>query len=322
MSPQVQRTHRATETPTLRIGSMYSGVGGMDYGAHVAGIETVFFCEADAWNRSILNRHWPGVPVFESDEQVTVESLRELGIGSIDILAGGPPCQPFSVAGKREGTADPRHRWPEMARIVAELRPAFVLVENVAGYDDVAEQLVRADLEGIGYRSVRFDIPAASTEAPHARARIFIVAYDDGGTATVADDAFIDRGGLSVREAAPIPVARRRGKRRGQRNDCAPAQSRLGGVLGRIADRMDAVRWPAPRLVWIDDDGKEWPLESPQYEWEPPRVTTERHERRKRLKALGNICVPWQVAPIFAAIGAGDDRGTTFLKEGVETNER
>ena len=67
---------------------------------------------------------------------------------------------------------------------------------------------------------------------------------------------------------------------------------------------MSAVQWPAPRLVFVDDDGNEWPIESPQHEWEPPRVTTVKHERRKRLKALGNICVPWVVAPVFAAIKA------------------
>ena len=147
--------------------SLYSGVGGMDYGAHMAGIETVAMCEADPWNRSILNRHWPGVHVYESDEQITAESLRELGIDRIDIVAGGPPCQPFSVAGKQEGTADPRHRWPQMARIIGELRPAFAVIENVAGFSDVAEQLVRADLESLGYRTVRFDLPAASVGAPH-----------------------------------------------------------------------------------------------------------------------------------------------------------
>jgi hypothetical protein len=65
---------------------------------------------------------------------------------------------------------------------------------------------------------------------------------------------------------------------------------------------MDQVRWPAPRLVYIDDELKEWPIESPQYEWEPLRTTAERHERRKRLKALGNICVPQQVLPIFEIV--------------------
>jgi DNA (cytosine-5)-methyltransferase 1 len=345
--------------------SLYSGVGGMDLGAHYAGLETVAMCEADPWNRSILNRHWPGVPVYESDEQVTIESLRALGIEHVDIVAGGPPCQPFSVAGKQAGVVDPRHRWPQMARIVDELRPAYVVVENVAGFSDVAEQLVRADLESLGYRTVRFDVPAASVGAPHKRERIFVVgyadcaredtrseegasrhptgesggravahAYDlresqpegclrnergrsgDGSSGTVADSDSAGRGerrgAESVRaELAPVersgddwmgdtserglrrwPASRQSGQppfaNEGSRTAGTP-EPRLGRDAGRTPDRMDTLRWPAPRGA-------------AQHGWEPPRVTSEKHERRKRLKALGNICVPWQVYPIFAAI--------------------
>lgn len=299
--------------------SLYSGVGGMDYGAHIAGIQTVAFCEAEPWNRSILSRHWPGVPIFESDEQVSAESVRALGIGRIDVIAGGPPCQPFSFAGERHGETDSRHRWPEMARIVDELRPAFVVVENVAGFSDVAEQLVRADLASIGYRSVRFDIPAAAIGAPHQRDRIFIVAnshdfrregerrgrvldLDRPPLRHDADgryrQALEHSAGIGPHEGEQRCAAGLRrcaageGPRRaigGYRNGAGLAESGLGGVLGRVADRLDAQLWPAPRGA-------------AQHEWEPPRVTTERHERRKRLKALGNICVPLQVAPVFAAI--------------------
>lgn len=157
--------------------SLYSGIGGIDLAAHWAGITSVVFCESDTFCRSVLSRHWPEVPIFESDEQVTASALRDRSIPAIDIIVGGPPCQPFSVAGKRAGATDPRHRWPEMARIVDELRPAYVLVENVAGFTDVAEQLVRADLGSLGYRTVRFDLPAAGVGAPHRRERIFVVAY-------------------------------------------------------------------------------------------------------------------------------------------------
>ena len=357
----------------MKLLSLYSGVGGMDYGAHMAGIETVAFCEADPWNRSILNRHWPGVPSFESDEQITADSLRALGIDRIDIVAGGPPCQPFSVAGKREGTTDPRHRWPEMARIVGELRPTFVVVENVAGFNDVAEQLVRADLESLGYRTVRFDIPAAAVGAPHQRDRIFVVAYTGNepggakpeqqhgewpgelgrcGALAMADADELGRecirgGGVLDRVGAPFrhdadgcggetSMADGDGTGRGERcgsvamgEEQRPAERggeaalehagesrwawcperrllhlipaegrrawspepRLGGDLGWVADRLDAVLWPAARGA-------------AQHEWEPARVTTERHERRKRLKALGNICSPVQVLPLFAVIMA------------------
>lgn len=157
--------------------SLYSGIGGMDLGAHLAGIETVGFCEQDSFCRTILERHWPGVPIWESDEDVTAESVRFVFGGRIDLIFGGPPCQPFSVAGKQGGVADPRHRWPQMARIVAELRPSWVVVENVAGFGDVAERIVRPDLASCGYDTVRLDVPAAGVGAPHKRERIFVVAY-------------------------------------------------------------------------------------------------------------------------------------------------
>src|SRR5207248_5374871 len=115
--------------------------------------------------------------IFESDEDVSAESLLSSGVGEIDIIAGGPPCQPFSVAGKQAGVADPRHRWPQMARIVAELHPAWVVVENVGGFLDVAKPLVLPDLERLGYDAWAIQIPAAAVGAPHGRARIFIVAY-------------------------------------------------------------------------------------------------------------------------------------------------
>lgn len=309
--------------------SLYSGVGGIDLAAHWAGMRSVAFCESDAWCRKVLARHWPDVPIFESDEHVTRESIHE----RIDIIAGGPPCQPFSVAGKRGGVADPRHRWPQMARIVSELRPAWVCVENVAGFGEVAERLVRPDLEGIGYETIRVDIPAAAVGAPHERNRIFVVAY---ANRLPADESL----SLSKRGVASLTVACRRvadtdsaglGKRRraepvrpqldpaerssdavgnatsgrirrwqeqgaarlaalpDEGNEQREALTGLGRDASRISDRLDSARWPASR-------GQE------QHEWEPPRVTTERENRRRRLKALGNAVAPMQIYPILAAI--------------------
>jgi DNA (cytosine-5)-methyltransferase 1 len=314
--------------------SLYSGIGGIDLAAHWAGIETLAFCESDQFCCSILSRHWPGVPCFESDELVSADRWN---LGPVDIIAGGPPCQPFSVAGKREGVADPRHRWPQMARIVAELRPAWVVVENVAGFGDVAERLVRPDLEGLGYETIRFDIPAAAIGAPHERQRIFVVAYPDGArreeprsrskftqteseraratvgrSGCVADssrnggrvestETGTERERTRVRAESSVGYSTREQRKRdrgawGRRGEPSDASKRLteslmGRIAARISDRLDSALWPAAR-------GQQ------QHDWEPPRVTTDREHRRKRLKALGNACVPYQVYPIFAAIVA------------------
>jgi DNA (cytosine-5)-methyltransferase 1 len=348
----------------VRALSLYSGIGGMDLGAHIAGIETVGFCEADAFCRGVLRRHWPDVPIWESDEDVTVKSVRErTGGGGVDLVFGGPPCQPFSVAGKREGTVDPRHRWPQMARIVGELRPAWVVVENVAGFGDVAEQLVRPALERLGYETVRFDVPAAGVGAPHRRERIFVVAYAGGGGLHRGeerdmceaggveaqprndDDGRDSRGGVRADGADQTGIGgfalayaddagrgercgaesvgseqrsaecrcgeavgdtelprREEHQRLASRAERRPAsgsrpagdgrlESRLGGVADGVASWLDALQWPVPRGC-------------DQADYEPPRVTTEKHERRKRLKALGNAVVPVQVLPIFALIRA------------------
>jgi DNA (cytosine-5)-methyltransferase 1 len=358
--------------------SLYTGIGGLDLAAHCAGIHTVAMCEQDAFCRSVLSRHWPGVPIFESDEEVTRKSLLEQGVDRVDIVAGGPPCQPFSVAGKRGGTSDPRHRWPEMARIIADVHPRWVLVENVGGFLDVAKPVVLPDLEGMGYDAWAIEIPAAAVGAPHGRARIFIVAYTDRDglelrRATYDDDRrdaprlfadgrdpravavadagwgrfqrradaselrdsegegieqrvqrewgrhvfgdggqvaggvrnaleFAAGGGLQERLEATAEEIRR-STRRGERTPDACgrfAESRLGGAPAGLSDRMelaarrvasflDGIPWPAPRYC-------------EQFDHEPPRVTTAREFRRKRVKALGNACPPAQYLPILALI--------------------
>lgn len=208
---------------------------------------TVAFCEADPFCRSILARHWPEVPCFESDEDVTAATVHALGVGSIDIIVGGPPCQPFSVAGKREGLADPRHRWPQMARIIAELRPSVVLVENVAGFGDVAERLVRPDLASLGYETVRYDIPAAGVGAPHRRERIFVVAYAGGESRGSepqqqhGERADIARGSRGVADTnlSGREEPRPRGERGAEESERARATVDRSGSL---ADPDDAAR--------------------------------------------------------------------------------
>ena len=120
----------------------------------------------------VLNKHWPDVPKFGDIRNVGRKEL-----APVDLIAGGFPCQPFSVAGKRRGTEDDRHLWPEMLRIISELKPAWVLGENVPGIIPIFFDQAVSDLEAEGYTCEAFVLPAAAFDAPHRRDRLFIVAY-------------------------------------------------------------------------------------------------------------------------------------------------
>ena len=114
----------------LRVLDLFSGIGGFSLGLErTGGFETVAFCEIDPFCRQVLAKHWPDVPIHED-----VRSLNGDAIGPVDVVCGGYPCQPFSLAGKRAGQEDDRHLWPEMYRIMDELRPAWFIGENVAGH--------------------------------------------------------------------------------------------------------------------------------------------------------------------------------------------
>lgn len=160
----------------LRVLDLFSGIGGFSLGLERAGgFETAAFCEYAEWPRKVLAKHWPNVPIFED-----VRTLKGTDIdGPIDVICGGYPCQPFSTAGRRKGQEDDRHLWPEFNRLVAELRPTWVIGENVAGHISMGLDDVLSDLEGQGYACRTFVIPACATDAPHRRDRVWTVANAD-----------------------------------------------------------------------------------------------------------------------------------------------
>lgn len=161
----------------MKVLDLFSGIGGFSLGLDRAGFETVAFCEIEKYPISILKKHWPDVPVFEDVRKLNKEALENVGIKSVDVVCGGFPCQPFSVAGKQEGKNDDRHLWPEMFRIIKETRPSWVIGENVAGFVSMALDDVLFDLESEGYETQSFVIPACAVNASHRRDRVWIVAY-------------------------------------------------------------------------------------------------------------------------------------------------
>ena len=159
---------------------LFSGIGGFSLGLEATGgFETVAFCDIEEFPRKVLQKHWPDVKQYKDIKELTYERLKADGIGPIDIITGGYPCQPFSVAGRKKGEEDPRHLWPEMFRIIKECRPAWVIGENVAGHIKLGLDTVIKDLESEMYSARCFSIPASAVGANHKRERVWIVAYSE-----------------------------------------------------------------------------------------------------------------------------------------------
>jgi DNA (cytosine-5)-methyltransferase 1 len=155
---------------------LFSGIGGFALACRmVGGIETVGFCERDNYCQRVLAKHWPDVPICND-----IHKLKGNEYGPIDLITGGYPCQPFSVAGEQRGQEDDRHLWPEMRRIIAAARPDWVLAENVAGHIGMGLDAVLIDLDSIGYSAAATVIPACAVGAIHRRDRVWIVANNRG----------------------------------------------------------------------------------------------------------------------------------------------
>lgn len=291
--------------------SLFSGIGGLDLAAERAGFQTVGQCEFADYPYKVLCEHWPDVPKWRDIRTLTGEDFHaRTGLRTVDVLSGGFPCQPFSVAGKRRGTEDDRYLWPEMLRVIKELRPAWVVGENVAGIINMALDQVLSDLEAQGYETRTFVIPACGVDAPHRRDRVAIVAWHNDGKPNgrkplaaiprederqnskscgvcydVAHPESAGIGGLSVqcRESRQAHAdALRRGK------TLADAD---GALRNRREQLSDEARWGGFA------DGGWWPPE--------PGVGRVAHgipHRVDRLRCLGNAVVPAQFYPIFKGI--------------------
>ena len=296
--------------------SLFSGIGGLDLAAEMAGFVTVGQCEFADYPTKVLEKHWPDVPRWRDIRTLTKESFYErTGLRTVDIISGGFPCQPFSVAGQQRGTADDRYLWPEMLRVISELRPRWVFGENVPNIVNMALDTVLSDLETQGYTGQAYLIPACGIDAPHKRERCFILAYAKspcnvgrlfGGAKDLATDG---RQGSDNRGRTQSVIERQRGQ----------DEPRIAGVVdgvrtgvygvdpdpdlaelsrrGEIPIFRGGVQTQPRRISGVDPAGQNWVSEPAIC-----RVVDGIPDRVDRVRALGNAVVPQQAYPFFAWI--------------------
>ena len=273
--------------------SLFSGIGGLDLAAEWAGFTTVGQCEFADYPTKVLEKHWPDVPRWRDIRTLTKESFYErTGIRTVDVISGGFPCQPFSVAGKQKGKGDDRYLWPEMLRVITELRPRCVVGENVPGIIKIAAGQVVKDLERAGYHVVVFNYEAAAVGAWHRRSRVFFT-----GLADVAD---ADGSGLQGRKQPETPDA---AEGAGEQ----PSRATAGECSEAVYDYMRSgcagdARWGQSQEL---ADGRFWAAEP-----DVGRVAHGIPARVDRLKCLGNAVVPQQAYPIFRELKEELDRWT------------
>ncbi len=304
----------ATASP-LRITfiSLFSGIGGIDLGFERAGMQCIAQVEKDDYAWRVLHKHWPDVPKWRDIHDVGKHNLPPA-----DVVAGGFPCQPHSVAGKRRGAADDRNLWPEMRRIVAELRPAWVVAENVPGIRTTILDSVLSDLETLGYATGTIDVPAVALGAWHIRHRVFIIAHTDkqqhesssqtqwGQEASVLSGTYADCHGC-YREG--IPVLSAGGWEQGYyANLVRRSTTVVPNTPGIGRDRGSVVQTASgtPGSAGVERDNP-WAVEPGV-----GRVAYGVPNRVDRLRGLGNAVVP-QVAEF---IGRGLVRIEMCLRSG------
>ena len=215
----------------MRVLDIFSGIGGFSLGLGRAGMQTVGFCEIEPFPSYFLKKHWPEAALFGDIRNVTGEIIRER-CGRIDILAGGPPCQPASVAGQRRGTADDRWLWPEFLRMVSEVDPMWVLAENPPDVLSIDVDGIRFSewltvrLQSLGFTLFPILLSAEMFGAPQERQRIFFLAYSDRLRKQQSEGAIGELGGWTGNGSKEMAVSQSLGRREGQ-SESSGEQGRL-----------------------------------------------------------------------------------------------
>ena len=265
----------------LTVGSLFSGIGGLDLGLERAGMKVIWQSEIDPYCNKVLKKHWP--------EVTNHGNIKDINWGDVqrpDVVCGGYPCQPFSTAGKRRGTDDPRHLWPWVRDAISALQPSYAILENVRGHVSMGGLQVIGELTEIGYDAEWRIVSAAGLGAPHRRDRIIIVAYPN-------------------RERLERSCRVQKSKKKFGGFDLSGANkgwSQTCGVPNDVSKRDGQHRKPTNTAtqsgIWTNDrTGKKAHDSRQRWESEPDvgRVAYGISNRVDRLRGLGNAVVP-QVA--------------------------
>lgn len=219
--------------------SLFSGIGGLDLAAEWAGFQSVGQCEWADYPTKVLEKHWPDVPRWRDIRTLTGVSFYErTNRRTVDVISGGFPCQPFSVAGKREGKDDDRYLWPEMLRVIRELQPSWVVGENVSGLIRIALAEILSSLKEAGYEARAYSSEARNVGGPFRGERIAIVAASNDRSAAMRGDrefqtdGEIERGRCHNRGRAEKSCLWKRWE----------IEPRPYGVVDGIPDRVDRLR--------------------------------------------------------------------------------
>lgn len=303
----------------MNYAGLFDGIGGFSYPATLMGWNHVFHCEKDDFCRKVLKYYWPHLPIHEDIKQTSFKKY----YGTIDILSGGFPCQPYSLSGQRKGTEDPRNLWPEMLRAVREIRPRWIVAENVFGIISWNKGLVfeqiQSDLEAEGYEVQAVVLPAAGVEAPHERKRVFFIAYSNGpreASFSISDEKKFARVGnpgesqplanskegndisnITEKEGRQVCKFRERTKQDAASNasSCGRDEDHKGSGTNPLTQNIP--HWgefPTQSPICGRDDGISSRLDGITF----PKL------RRESIKAYGNAVVPQLVLQIYKAIEA------------------
>lgn len=281
------------------VGSLFSGIGGIDLGFEMAGFDVIFQVEKDRYCLRVLEKNFPDTKRFED-----VKDVGKINLPTVNVLAGGFPCQPLSVAGKRNAQKDERWLWPEFSRIIGEIRPGYVFLENVpaitastkhgrsAGVD------VITDLTRMGYDSVWCIIPACWVGSPQLRYRWYCISRPHGreNWQTIFHETFANC------ETMAYPDR----ELRKEFGDNKQTEEKLPGRRGGGVAESGLVRNPDGFSARLDRLGyaHRWPAgPGEQYDWEPGRTVEKKSVKhcRARITSLGNAVVP-QVIFLFAEL--------------------
>ena len=282
-------TEKQKITPNfLSHGSLFSGIGGFDLASKWMGWKNVFQVEKDPWCRKVLAKNFQKTKIFADIKEFKAYEYTK----SIDVISGGFPCQPFSVAGQRKGKNDDRYLWKEMLRVIETIKPTYVVGENVTGIIGLALDTVLSDLEAQDYTTETFIIPACSKNAWHRRDRVWIVAYAN----SIGRQDEQKENKQSIHNGNRNDKIEKQGRRKqqcrtGKSSSVFPNTHDTGCKKQRFSITNETQLFASKCSSW--------------WEVEPRlgRVVNGVPNRVDRLKGLGNAIVPQVAYEIFYAIG-------------------